>query len=61
MATNNFISFFHFIMNWCIKVQQDRYSRSKATAELGFAQKTRWLPKNIFFVLSFYNKLVHQI
>jgi len=25
------------------------YSRSKATAKIRFAQKTRWPPKNVFF------------
>jgi len=46
MATNYFFfSFCHFIMNWCTKFEQDRYSRFKATAEIRFAQKTRWPPK----------------
>jgi len=45
MATKKyFFSFCHFIMNWCTKVEQDWYSRSKATAEIEFAQKTRWPP-----------------
>jgi len=51
----------HFIMNWCTKFEQDRYSRSKATAEIRFAQKTRWPPKIYFFVFLFYNQLVYQI
>jgi len=38
-------------MNWYTKFEQDRYSRSKATSEIRFAQKTRWPPKNIFFVI----------
>jgi len=36
-------------MNWCTKFELDRYSSSKATAEIRFAHKTRWLPKNIPF------------
>jgi len=39
-------------MNWCTKFEQDsrsRYSRSKATADIRFAQKTRWPLKNIVY------------
>jgi len=36
-------------MNWCAKFEQDWYSRTKATAEIRFAQKTRWPPKNIVY------------
>jgi len=53
--------FCHFIMNWCFKYEQDLYSRSKATAEIRFAQKTRWPPKIIFFRFVFYDELVYQI
>jgi len=53
-------SFCCFIINWCTKFEQVRYSRSKATADIRFAQKSRWPPKIIFFHWSFYNELVYQ-
>jgi len=44
-----FFSICHFIMNWFTKFEQDLYSRSKARAEIRFAQKTKWPPTFFFF------------
>jgi len=61
MAAKNVIFlFFHFIVIWCYKCEQNWYSRSKATAEIRFAQKQDG-HQITFFVLSFYNELVYQI
>jgi len=36
-------------MNWCTKFEQDQYSRSKARAEIRFAQKNKMAAKKYFF------------